>query len=91
MKAYNIKNSSGNPTNNQIAVNDDLNGVQYFFSYGTLIAKIEYGNIILDSRYWDFSATTITYLNRFLREYTSFDKVSDAVNKKEFEFASLND
>ena len=38
----------------------------FFFSYGTLIAKKENNKIYLDSKYWDYSQTTLKYLKMFL-------------------------
>lgn len=68
-KIENMKSQHGNPVPNQFKIFAEQ-GV-YFQSYGTMIAFKPYGsgNIILDCKKWDYSATTGRYLNQFLREF----------------------
>jgi hypothetical protein len=58
--------SKGNKAANQVLVWDGAR--EYFRSYDTYIALKENGNIFLDAAYWDYSATTGKYRNKFLGE-----------------------
>jgi hypothetical protein len=66
MKITNLKSSKGNAVPNQFTIETD-NAI-YFQSYESIIAKIENQIIYLDSKFWNYSRTTTTYLNQFLRE-----------------------
>jgi hypothetical protein len=72
MKVQNMtSNRTGREVPNQFVITDD-NGVTYFQSYKTIIAKVMPGHplsgeVILDHN-WDYSKTTGKYRNQFLRE-----------------------
>ena len=62
-----ISPRSGRPVPNQFKIETDKYYI--FQSYNSIIAKVEksfMGNIILDPKYWDYSATTLKYLKQFL-------------------------
>ena len=53
-----------NLANNQIVINEGNKST--FNSYGVNVAKKIDGRTTLDSKYWNYSQTTIKYLSRFL-------------------------
>lgn len=67
MRAYNLPSpKTGNPVYNQFVIIDD-NGIEWFQSYRSIIAKRTVkGEITLDNYYWDYSRTTTKYRNVFL-------------------------
>lgn len=68
MKIENFESNRGNKVANQLIIHDD-NGNVIFQSYNSVIAiKDGNGNITLDEKYWDYSATTGNYRNQFLGE-----------------------
>jgi len=66
MQVTNMTSSRGNKIANQFIVEAD-DGI-YFQSYNSVIAVKKDGKIMLDSQYWDYSATTGKYRNQFLGE-----------------------
>ena len=66
MKITNLKSSRGNAVPNQFTIETD--SAIYLQSYESIIAKVENDITYLDSKYWDYSRTTTTYLNQFLGE-----------------------
>ena len=66
MKVETMTTSLGNPAANQFVITDGSRRI--FQSYSTVIAVIENGKVTLDSEYWDYSATTGKYRNKFLGE-----------------------
>ena len=80
MKVENMISSRGNPVANQFIITEDAdpmsgNAVEYFQSYGTIIAKrdkfragVEKRQVWLDAEKWDYSVTTGKYRNQFLGE-----------------------
>ena len=60
---------TGKEVANQFIITDNQ-GNRYFQSYQTIIAKKERstGKVWLNSNYWDYSATTSKYRNKFLGE-----------------------
>jgi len=82
MKAISVQqmtsNKSGNPVTNQFII--ETKDAFYFQSYRSLIAKVSKrnGKIYLDSFYWDYSRTTLKYLNSFLGYFYRY-----GLNKKE--------
>ena len=66
VKVSNMISAKGNPVANQFIITDGYKEV--FQSYGSTIAIIEGGKVVLDSYYWDYSATTGRYRNAFLGE-----------------------
>lgn len=67
MKIYNMQSARGNRVPNQFVIEDK--GKKLFQSYDSIIAVIEAnGQVTLDRKYWNFSATTNRYRNQFLGE-----------------------
>ena len=65
VRVQNVISSRGNAIANQFEIYAD--GVKYFQSYNTIIAKIEKGHkITLDTNALDYSKTTSKYLYLFL-------------------------
>ena len=68
MRIENLESNKGNKVASQFMVHDD-NGNIFFRSYDSVIAvKDESGNITLDEKYWNYSATTGRYRSQFLGE-----------------------
>ena len=66
-KIENMQDSKGNRQKNQFIIQTDQG--LFFKSYNSIIAfKPLNGPVILDAEKWDFSNTTGTYRNIFLRE-----------------------
>jgi len=101
IKAWNMTSNNGNVVPNQIIIEDNKRKEVIFQSYGTTIAKIikktsEFDDknlrilsnksIILDEKYWDYSRTTLKYLNKFITEYTH-----NTTNTKEIRKLIKND
>jgi len=88
MKA-NVRNMESNRTGravpNQFVINVD--GVEYFQSYRTVIAQDDNGNITLDPA-WDCSVTTGKYRNMFLGETKKETQVK--IKSGEYKLANLN-
>ena len=66
----NMKSSKGNMVPNQFVI--EINGVIYFQSYRSIIAKVEdteQGKQLTLGADWDYSRTTSKYLQMFLRAY----------------------
>jgi hypothetical protein len=66
MKITNLTSNKGNKIANQFQVVTET--AVYFQSYNSMIAKIQGGQVFLDSIYWDYSKTTGKYRNIFLGE-----------------------
>ena len=62
----NMRSSKGNKVANQFIITDGNKMV--FQSYGSVICVKDGRNVILDSRYWDYTQTTGKYRNQFLGE-----------------------
>lgn len=87
VKVSNMASSNGNQIPNQFEIRTK-EGV-YFQSYQSIIAFIPNdGKVQLDSRYWDYSATTSKYRNAFLGE----DKkvTQRKINEGTYELTDLN-
>lgn len=68
MKIKNFETNRGNKVANQF-IKHDNNGNAIFQSYDSIIViKYGNGNIELDAKYWNYSATTSKYRNQFLGE-----------------------
>lgn len=65
MKVSNMKSGGGSVVPNQFTIVDD-EGVLYFQSYRSMIARVWQGIVQLDATYWDYSKTTMRYLAQFL-------------------------
>ena len=68
MRTEKMVTKFGNDSKYQVIVYGDVKKV--FVSYGKKIAEVSYlsGKVTLDSKYWDYSATTGYYRNQFLGE-----------------------
>jgi len=90
MKAYNMKSSQGNKVPNQIIIMDG--NKRYFQSYDVIISMSDtsqdYCQTFLDEKYWNYSKTTSTYLNKFLVMTSA--QVKDAIKKGELILTNLN-
>lgn len=61
-----------------------------FISYGTTVAIVDAGGTVtLDSKYWDYSRTTLRYLGKFLGGMTK-KQISEKINSGRFNLANLN-
>ena len=65
-----------------------IDGIRYYQSYDSIIAKDDNGQITLDEYYWNYSRTTGKYRNIFLGENTAETrrKISEGIYK----LANLN-
>ena len=92
IKAYNMKSNNGNIVPNQIIIEDKKRHEYIFQSYGTTIAKVIKSHrligkshfdkfIILDKDYWDYSRTTLKYLNKFLTQYKNHTTNTKEIRK----------
>ena len=88
MKVMNMQSPNGNKVPNQFIIED--NNKQYFQSYNTVIAKIDWYKcqVYLDSNYWDYSVTTSKYRNIFLDESTK--ETQKKIKSKEYILTDLN-
>jgi len=88
MIVKNIKSNNGNEVANQFHIIDD-NGIEYFQSYQSIIAKKDkLGNVTLDKNYWNFSKTTGKYRNIFLNE--SKHETEKKINNNTYKLDNLN-
>lgn len=86
MKVRNVVNTNGNSIPNQFIIEDGNRLV--FQSYTSTIAILEGDGddqIITFGRDWDYSRTTMKYLNQFLNEFAS--NLDYPCNKKVIEKA----
>lgn len=96
LKVNNIISAKGNSIANQFEIRDYKNGVSYFQSYETIIAKIKDGKVSVDRQSWDYSRTTSKYLNVFLDDfnYSEIAEMNHDQKEKYFEqnncFKELN-
>jgi len=99
MKVSNmISPRSGRPVANQYIIVDDKWNV-YFQSYKSIIAKakrLDYkpenkyiNQIYLDINYWDYSRTTLKYLNQFLGT-SSKKEIQEKIKSGEYILTDLN-
>ena len=105
MKAYNMKSNNNNDVTNQIVIKNDKEII--FQSYGTTIGKIKKAvsfsnghneivihDIILDKDYWDYSRTTLKYLNKFISQYTHHNtntkEIRKLINNNIIKLSNLN-
>lgn len=84
--------SSGREVENQFVITTPDG--RYFQSYESIIAFIpshnieQPGKIVLDAKYWKWSATTSKYRNQFLGEDT--EATQKKINEGEYILANLN-
>ena len=90
MRVQNFKSHNGNYVPNQFIINDDDNNIEYFQSYETMIAKIDWLNnkIYLDENYWNYSRTTSRYRNKFLGLVTK--EIKSKIKNNEIQLINLN-
>jgi hypothetical protein len=97
LKVIPLLSRTGKPVTNQYVITDGQ-GTTYFQSYKAIIAVVSPNldksssrrfQIVLDKYYWDYSATTIRYRNRFLNETTAETRAK--IKSGEYTLASLND
>ena len=90
MKAFNMASSNGRKVPNQIIMYG--NGKMYFQSYDVIVAMSEtsqnYCQTFLDEKYWNYSKTTSTYLNKFLG--MTGKQVKDAIKRGGIILTNLN-
>ena len=87
IKVQHMQSSRGNDVPNQFIMEAD-NGNRYFQSYTTLIAKMSQGEIVLDKNNWDYSRTTLKYLNQFLG-VKSKKEIEKRIESGEYKLANL--
>ena len=77
-------------TGNKVANQYIIEGIDtYFQSYDSIIAKDNGLNMYLDRKYWDYSRTTLKYLNQFLG--TSSEKeIQERIKSGEYILTDLN-
>lgn len=70
VKVTRMTGRTGRPVKNQYVI--DTNRGSIFQSYATLVAFREHvtHHVTLDRCYWDYSRTTLKYMNKFLGEST---------------------
>ena len=77
----------GNPSKDQVIRHESA--YSEFVSYGTTIArKFTDGSIQLDENYWDYSATTGNYRNKFLGE--GIADTRKAIERGDYTLTDLN-
>lgn len=86
MLVKNMVSSKGNPVPNQFIIYD--NNMEIFQSYDSIICKIQNGRVYLDSRYYDYSYTTIKYRNKFLNKTTN--EIEKKIKDGEYILTNLN-
>jgi hypothetical protein len=86
MKVFNMPNNQGRAIPNQLIIQDG--DAIYFQSYGSIIAKKEFGLISLDVNKWNYSTTTSKYRNRFLGETTK--ETETKIKSGEYILTDLN-
>lgn len=90
MRVENFKSDKGNYIPNQFIINDDKSNIEYFQSYKTMIAKIDWLNnkIYLDKNFWNYSVTTSRYRNKFLGLDTK--EIKSKIKNNEIQLINLN-
>lgn len=83
LKVNNIISAKGNAIANQFEIKDYKNDITYFQSYKTIIAKIEGGKLSVDRQSWDYSRTTLKYLDVFLQDFNFSEIAEMNYNQKE--------
>jgi hypothetical protein len=86
-----ISNRSGRPVPNQFEIETDKYYI--FQSYNSIIAKKErgfMGKVILDPKYWDYSATTLKYLKQFLGISLTKKEIESYIKQGIYKTKNLN-
>ena len=86
MKVQNMTSSRGNKIANQFIITDGEK--EFFQSYNSVIAYKFSDQVVLDSKYWDYSVTTSKYRNQFLGE--SKKETQAKIDSGEYILTNLN-
>ena len=90
MKAVNMTSSQGNKVPNQIIIMDG--NKRYFQSYNVIVSMTDtsedFCQTYLDQKYWNYSKTTSTYLNKYLG--MTSQHVKNAIKRGELILTNLN-
>ena len=89
MLIQNMTSSNGNEVANQFVITLPEN-VTVFQSYKTVIAQNRNGKIVLDSKAFDYSATTTKYLKHFLGTNESKKQLQDKIQSGFYQVEDLN-
>jgi len=89
MIVQNMISRNGNKVANQFIVTLPEN-VTVFKSYNTVIAQNRNGEIVLDSKALDYSATTTKYLKQFLGTNESKKQLQDKIKNGFYQVEDLN-
>ena len=89
MKVSNMYSSNGNKIANQFVITLPEN-VTVFQSYNTVIAQNRNGEIVLDSKALEYSATTTKYLKQFLNTSDSKKQLQDKIKNGFYQVEDLN-
>ena len=101
VKVKQMIGNSGRPVANQFIIEEGKNALsgncrEYFQSYNAVIAFRERftpdkrdRQVVLDSDYWDYSRTTLKYLNRFLGTSSKAD-IQSRIDSGKYKLANLN-
>ena len=89
MKVSNMYSSNGNKVANQFVITLPEN-VTVFQSYNTVIAQNRNGEIVLDSKALEYSATTTKYLKQFLNTSDSKKQLQDKIKNGFYQVEDLN-
>ena len=89
MKVSNMTSSNGNKVANQFVITLPEN-VTMFQSYNTVIAQNRNGEIVLDSKALDYSATTTKYLKQFLNTSDSKKQLQAKIKNGFYQVEDLN-
>jgi len=89
MIVQNMISRNGNKVANQFIVTLPEN-VTVFKSYNTVIAQNRNGEIVLDSKALDYSATTTKYLKQFLGTNESKKQLQDKIKNGFYHVEDLN-
>ena len=84
-----MTSQNGNKIANQFIVTLPEN-VTVFKSYKTVIAQNRNGEIVLDSKALDYSATTTKYLKQFLGTSESKKQLQDKIKNGFYQVEDLN-
>ena len=94
INARNCVSSSGNKIPNQIIINYNTpkKHISFFQSYGVIVAKYTSTRTAfkteLDKRYWNYSKTTSTHLNKFLGATSA--EVKENIKNGRYTLTNLN-
>ena len=84
-----MTSGNGNKVPNQFVIKLPEN-VTVFQSYNTVIAQNRNGEIVLDSKALDYSATTTKYLKHFLGTTESKKQLQDKIQSGFYQVEDLN-